>query len=74
MTGDFNNDGFSDLAIGVPREDLGSLNQAGAVSVIYGSAGRLSPTTVVPDQFWNQNSANIEDAAESRDLFGRALG
>src|SRR5262245_19446505 len=38
---DFNGDGFSDLAAGVPGEN----NGAGAVNVIYGSANGL--TTVV---------------------------
>jgi hypothetical protein len=30
---DFNNDGFADLAIGVPGEDV----RAGAVNVVYGT-------------------------------------
>ena len=33
---DFNGDGFADLAIGVPGEDIGSVASAGAVNVIYG--------------------------------------
>ena len=41
--GDFNNDGFSDLAIGVPSEDVaGPVANAGAVSVLYGSATGLT--------------------------------
>src|SRR4051812_27038323 len=35
--GDFNGDGFGDLAIGVPQEDIGTIKNAGAVNVIYGS-------------------------------------
>ncbi|MGI0016845.1 MAG: integrin alpha, partial [Nitrososphaera sp.] len=40
ISGDFNNDGRDDLAIGVPNEDVGNTNiaNAGAVNVIYGSA------------------------------------
>ena len=33
-TGDFNNDGYSDLAVGVPREDLGTIANAGSVNVL----------------------------------------
>ena len=71
-TGDFNNDGFADLAIGVINEDVGSLEDAGAVNVIYGSASGLS-STVKADQFWSQNTPNVEEVAETRDQFGSAL-
>jgi hypothetical protein len=36
--GDFNNDGFADLAIGVPGEDVGGVINAGTVNILYGSA------------------------------------
>ena len=51
--GDFNGDGIADLAIGVPYEDIGGLNAAGAVHVIYGSANGLTPTGILApaDQF-----------------------
>src|SRR3712207_6106654 len=35
---DFNGDGFADLAVGVPGEDLGTDGDAGAVNVLDGSA------------------------------------
>jgi hypothetical protein len=37
-SGDFNNDGFADLAVGAPTEDVGNVPDAGAVSVLYGSS------------------------------------
>ena len=37
VAADFNNDGFADLAVGVPGEDVGSVVDAGAVNVLYGS-------------------------------------
>ncbi len=40
--GDFNGDGFADLAAGASGEDVGSVADAGAVSVLYGSAGGLT--------------------------------
>jgi FG-GAP repeat len=46
--GDFNHDGFADLAIGVPgeslEEGLEEIVQAGAVYIVYGSASKLTAT------------------------------
>ena len=42
---DFNNDGFADLAVGVPYEDVGAVIDAGAVNVLYGSAEGLQAST-----------------------------
>src|ERR671912_1857643 len=41
--GDFNGDGFADLAVGAPGEDVGAAGDAGAVNVLYGSAGGPPP-------------------------------
>ena len=71
--GDFNGDGFDDLAIGVPGETLGSISSAGAVEVIYGSSSGLSATLAHADQFWTQDSTNIDNQAETGDMFGRSL-
>ncbi len=68
--GDFNNDGFDDLAIGVPGESVGTEDLAGAVNVIYGGANGLTATG---DQLWTQNSESIDGEAEAIDLFGHAL-
>jgi len=35
--GDFNKDGYSDLVVGVPSEDIGTTVDAGVVHVIYGA-------------------------------------
>jgi hypothetical protein len=69
--GDFNRDGFADLAIGVPAEDIG-LVRAGAVNVIYGSLSGLSVTSL-PDQFLSQSVAPIADGPQSGDQFGGVL-
>jgi len=71
--GDFNGDGFDDLAIGVPGETLGSISAAGAVEVIYGSSSGLSATSPHADQFWTQDSTNIDNQAEQSDFFGFGL-
>jgi len=41
-------DGYDDLAIGVPGEDIGTINWAGGVNVLYGFANGL---TASRDQF-----------------------
>jgi hypothetical protein len=69
-TGDFDNDGTDDLAVGVPGEDVGTIRNAGAVNVIYGAAAGL---TTVGDDIWDQNSPGINGVAESGDSFGAAL-
>jgi hypothetical protein len=69
-TGDFNGDGFDDLAVGVPFEDFGTLSNTGAVNVIYGTAAGLS---AVNNQFWDQNQTGILDKNEANDRFGAAL-
>jgi hypothetical protein len=72
-SGDFNGDGKDDLAIGVPGEDVGSIDSAGAVEVMYGSSSGLSPTFPRSDQLWTQDSTDINDISESSDRFGSSL-
>ena len=68
--GDFNDDGFIDLAVGVDYEDVGESVDAGAVTVIYGSTAGLSS---VRNQLWHQDSTGIEGEAGGSDHFGRSL-
>jgi hypothetical protein len=68
--GDFNNDTFADLAVGVPLEDVGAIQSAGAVNVLYGSAAKL---TGVGSQLFTQDSPGVGSAAEAFDDFGRPL-
>jgi hypothetical protein len=68
---DFNGDGFSDLAVGVPEENVGGVLGAGAVNVLYGSASGLASSG---SQFWHQDSPGIAgDGAEEGDEFGSSL-
>ena len=77
VKGDFNGDGFDDLAVGVPFEDMitaaGTVDAAGAVNVIYGSSSGLSDTTQSPDQFLVQGFEDVDDVAEANDFFGYSL-
>ncbi len=65
---DFNGDGFADLAVGVPVEDItGANTDDGAVNVLYGGSSGLSG---VGDQVWHQNSDGVLETAETNDIFG----
>ncbi|WP_328989474.1 FG-GAP-like repeat-containing protein [Kribbella sp. NBC_01245] len=72
--GDFNNDGFGDLAVGVPHESVevatGDVYDAGAVNIFYGSAIGL---TTIGNQVFTQSSPGIPDVAERTDEFGSAV-
>lgn len=40
--GDFNHDGYDDLAIGSPGEDIGRMNNAGIINIVYGGPEGLT--------------------------------
>jgi hypothetical protein len=65
-SGDFNGNGFADLAVGAPQEDVGPDNLAGAVSVLYGLSGGL---TTAGGRLFTQVAGSVEDF----DLFGFSL-
>ena len=73
--GDFDGDGFDDLAVGAPWEDLVSrltgnwILDAGAVQVLYGSASGLAADR----QKWYQELPDVLGGSERSDLFGAAL-
>jgi hypothetical protein len=71
---DFNGDGYADLAVGVPGEDVSGVKNAGAVEVIYGTYQGLNGDLPVDDQFWTQNGLERSDiVSEEDDRFGSAL-
>jgi hypothetical protein len=72
--GDFNDDWYCDLAIGVPFEDVGSIADAGAVNVIYGSSIGLDDNSAQANQFWHQDRPSVAGVCEANDHFGMALG
>jgi hypothetical protein len=69
LAGDFNGDGFDDIAVGAPGEDVGTVSGAGAVNVIYGSSNGLRTSK---NQFWQQNEL-VSSSSETDDAFGSAL-
>jgi hypothetical protein len=68
--GDFDADGFADLAVSAPLDDVDNAPQAGLISVLYGSAARLTTTN---NQFFTQNTPGVLDIAEGYDRFGHTL-
>jgi hypothetical protein len=70
--GDFNGDGFADLALGVNKEDVNSVSNPGAVVILHGGAGGLQASSP-DDQFWHQDSVGVRDTADPGDLLGSAL-
>lgn len=68
--GDFDGDGYSDLAIGANEEPVDSRESAGLVRILYGSPTGL---TAARSQRWTQNSPDISGNAEPNDGFGSSL-
>ena len=58
---DFNGDGWGDLAVGVPLEDINGKIDAGGIEIIYGSASGLSNNG---RQFITQDSPNCPEIAQ----------
>jgi hypothetical protein len=65
--GDFNHNGFADLAAAAPSEGVGSATWAGAVSVLPGSAAGL---TSGGGRLFTQDSPGVPGVAEASDSFG----
>jgi len=73
--GDFNGNGYADIALGVPGEDLTALNKknaanAGSVDVLPGTA--KGPTGTGSRAF-SQDTAGVPGAVEPGDEFGSTL-
>jgi len=65
--GDFNCDGFDDLAVGVPWEDS-DVTHSGAVNVFYGGVTGLSTA-----ELWDQSDVGVPSSNEAHDHFGAVL-
>ncbi|MER6344997.1 FG-GAP-like repeat-containing protein [Streptomyces sp. NPDC001595] len=70
LAGDFNGDGYRDVALGSMGADVGSVQGAGAVVVLYGSSSGVS---AAKKSVITQNSTGVPGAAESGDRFGSSL-
>lgn len=68
--GDFNDDGYDDLAVGVPSEDIDGLRDVGVIQVFYGGSGGLG---VRGTEIVYQGTPFIEGHPEAGDRFGAAV-
>ena len=73
-SGDFDNDGYDDLAIGAPFAEVNGHTWAGNVTVAYGTTSGLD-TSGSAQQWtqWQLGSINGVDDSEQGDRFGTAL-
>lgn len=67
--GDFNNDGFDDLAVGVLGEEVSGF-LAGAVHVLYGSDQGL---TAAGDQLWSLGTTGVAGDPTPNGYYGNSL-
>lgn len=68
--GDVNGDGRPDLVVGTPGEDVGTVQDAGAVTVLPGTA---SGPVAQGSRYLDQNSPGVPGSNEVHDEFGAAL-
>ncbi|MFJ7305197.1 FG-GAP-like repeat-containing protein [Streptomyces sp. NPDC099088] len=68
--GDVTGDGYPDIAVGVPGEDIGTTRDAGAVVLLKGSKSGLTGTG---SQALNQSTASVPGASEMGDTLGKAV-
>ncbi|HST84964.1 MAG TPA: hypothetical protein VLL08_24710 [Kineosporiaceae bacterium] len=72
VSGDFNDDGTADLAVGASGDATGGGWEQGAVAVVYGAAGGLN-TGATAASLFTQASSGVPGTPENGDLFGDAL-
>ncbi|MFH8339357.1 FG-GAP and VCBS repeat-containing protein [Streptomyces sp. AM6-12] len=66
--GDINGDGYQDLVISAPEEDLNGVTDTGMVTVLYGSKAGVNTTSGA--QSFAQSTTNVPGQDEKDDLFG----
>lgn len=69
-SGDFNDDGYDDLAMGAATRTVSAQSGAGSVLIAYGSANGLTP---IGSQLWNRSSSDVGASIEASDRFGNTL-
>ncbi|MET9406663.1 FG-GAP and VCBS repeat-containing protein [Streptomyces sp. NPDC002935] len=66
--GDINGDGFQDLVVSAPDEDVDGVSNTGRVTVLYGSATGVNVSSGA--QAFSQSTAGVPGTDEKSDLFG----
>jgi hypothetical protein len=68
-SGNFNGDGYADLAIAAPGENLAGYDE-GVIHILFGSASGLTSSGT---QLWSQDTPGVLDVAQSGDEFGEVM-
>ncbi|MFF6997728.1 FG-GAP repeat protein [Streptomyces sp. NPDC008313] len=66
--GDVNGDGYQDLIVGSAGEDLGGVDDAGSLTVLYGSSAGVRTSSGA--QFFAQSTAGVPGTDETNDALG----
>jgi glucose/arabinose dehydrogenase len=69
-SGDFNRDGYADLAIGAPDDGEAGPSASGSVTAVFGGPGGLSPTGAI---LLHQDSPSIRGVAAAGDQLGASV-
>jgi hypothetical protein len=74
-TVDYNEDGYTDLVVGTPAEDVGTADDAGFADVLYGAAGGLGTGTQKATHLEQGSGAGgiAAAASEAGDRMGHAV-
>jgi hypothetical protein len=68
--GDINGDGYADVAVGAPDENVGTKANAGSVTVLFGSASGLKGSGA---KRYTQDTSGVPGTAEKDDAFGSSV-
>jgi len=68
--GDLNGNGYGDLVIGTPRENIGKVADSGAVTLLYGGAGGLSTSHA---SWFDQSTKGVPGGVMTSNRFGYAV-
>lgn len=68
--GDYNGDGFQDLAVGASGESYAGTTAVGGVAVLNGSSGGL---VVANQDYWSENHPELSNEIDANDNFGFVL-
>ncbi|WP_328554393.1 FG-GAP and VCBS repeat-containing protein [Streptomyces sp. NBC_00358] len=66
--GDINGDGYQDVVVSAPDEDIDGVSNTGMVTVLYGSAAGVDVSSGA--QSFAQSTAGVPGSDEKNDLFG----